>query len=130
MKLVGYLRVCAAACLLFAVPLAFAGEKESLSIVKFTVLKDFNGKPLRNASVILHPVDKNGKQKPTGAQLKTDTSGKTVYPGIPYGKIRVQVIASGYQTYGEDFDINKETIEIEIKMKRPAEQYSIYEKKK
>lgn len=130
MKSVGYLRICAVACLVFAASFALAGEKEPLSVVKFTVLKDFNGKPLRNASIILHPVDKNGKQKPTGAQLKTDTSGKTSYPGIPYGKVRVQVIASGYQTYGEDFDINKETFEIEIKMKRPAEQYSIYEKKK
>lgn len=130
MKRVGHLRIWAVACLVLSASFAFAGEKESLSVVKFTVLKNFNGKPLRNASVILHPVDKNGKQKRTGAQLKTDSSGKTSYPGIPYGKVRVQVIASGYQTYGEDFDINKETMEIEIKMKRPVEQFSIYEKKK
>ena len=130
MKPVVFLRVCAVACLLTATSLAFAGDKESLSVVKFTVLKEFNGKPLRNASVILHPVDKNGKQKPTGAQLKTDTTGKASYPGIPYGKVRVQVIAPGYQTFGEDFDINKDTFEIEIKMKRPTEQFSIYDKKK
>lgn len=130
MKPTGFLRVCAVACFFVAASLAVAGEKEGLSVVKFTVLKDFNGKPLRNASVILHPVDKNGKQKPTGAQLKTDSHGKTSYPGIPHGKIRVQVIASGYQTFGEDYDITKDTHEIEIKMKRPAEQYSIYEKKK
>jgi hypothetical protein len=105
---------------------AFAGDKEPLSVVSFTVLKDFNGKPLRNASIILHPVDKNGKQKSTGAQLKTDANGKTSYPGLPYGKVRVQVIASGYQTFGEDYEISKETHEIEIKMKRPQEQYSIY----
>jgi hypothetical protein len=109
---------------------AFAGEKESLSTVNFLVLKEFNGKPLRNASVILHPVDKDGKQKATGAQLKTDSTGKTSYPGIPFGKVRVQVIAPGYQTFGEDFVINKDTHDIEIKMKRPQEQYSIYEKKK
>ncbi|HUS19397.1 MAG TPA: carboxypeptidase-like regulatory domain-containing protein [Terriglobales bacterium] len=109
---------------------AFAGEKESLSVVNFVVLKEFNGKPLRNASVILHPVDKNGRQKATGAQLKTDSSGKTSYPGIPFGKLRVQVIAPGYQTFGDDFEINRDTHEIEIKMKRPQEQYSIYEKKK
>jgi hypothetical protein len=124
------LRVCAVACLLAAASFAFAGEKESLSVVNFTILKDFNGKPLRNASVILHPVDKNGKQKPTGAQLKTDSNGKTSYPGIPFGKIRVQIIAAGYQTFGEDYEINKDTFDIEIKMKRPQEQYSIYEKKK
>ncbi|HUR36588.1 MAG TPA: carboxypeptidase-like regulatory domain-containing protein [Terriglobales bacterium] len=125
------LRKAFAVCLLslFATTLVMAGEKESLSVVNFVVLKEFNGKPLRNASVILHPVDKDGKQKPTGAQLKTDANGKTSYPGIPYGKVRVQVIAPGYQTFGEDFDINKGTQQIEIKMKRPQEQYSIYEKK-
>jgi len=108
---------------------AYAGDKEQLAVVNFLVLKEFNGKPLRNASVILHPVDKNGKQKSSGAQLKTDSNGKTSYPGIPYGKMRVQVIAAGYQTFGEDYDISKDTHEIEIKMKRPREQFSIYEKK-
>ncbi len=124
------LRVCAVACLLTAASFSFAGEKEALSVVNFTILKEFNGKPLRNASVILHPVDKNGKQKSTGAQLKTDPTGKTSYPGIPFGKVRVQIIAPGYQTFGQDYDINKDTFDIEIKMKRPQEQYSIYEKKK
>lgn len=106
-----------------------AGDKEQLSVVSFTVVKEFNGKPLRNASVVLHPVDKNGKQRPTGAQLKTDANGKTSYPGLPYGKVRVQVIAPGYQTFGEDYDINQDKQGIEIKMKRPQEQFSIYEKK-
>ncbi len=117
----------AAACLLSTA--LWAGDKEALAIVNFTVLKEYNGKPLRNASVVLHPVGKDGKQKATGAQLKTDANGKTSYPGIPYGKVRVQVIASGFQTFGQDYDINKDTHEIEIKLKRPQEQFSIYEKK-
>lgn len=120
--------ICAAilaACL--STPL-FAGD-EPLAVVNFVILKEYNGKPLRNASVILHPVGKDGKQKATGAQLKTDANGKTSYPGIPYGKLRVQVIASGFQTFGQDYDINQGTHEIEIKLKRPQEQFSIYEKK-
>lgn len=120
------LRVCGLACAMALSTIAFAGDKEPLSVVSFTVLKEFNGKPLRNASVVLHPVDKNGKQKPTGAQLKTDSNGKTSYPGLPYGKLRVQVIAPGFQTFGQDYEITKESHDIEIKMKRPQEQYSIY----
>ena len=123
-----FLTISALSCMLALSTFAFAGDKEPLSVVTFTVLKDYNGKPLRNASVILHPVDKNGKQKATGAQLKTDANGKTSYPGLPYGKVRVQVIAQGFQTYGEDFEVSKETHDIEIKMKRPQEQYSIYKK--
>src|SRR6266446_3369725 len=104
---------------------AFAGDENS-SIVNFTVIRDYNGKPVRNASVILHSVNKDGKQEKGGAQLKTDSDGKAAYPGLPYGKVRVQVIAPGLQTYGQDYDVKDKTMDIEIKMKRPADQYTIY----
>lgn len=123
-----YLGFAAGLALILSVS-ASAGDKEPLAVVNFVVLKAYNGKPLRNASVVLHPVGKDGKQKATGAQIKTDSDGKTSYPGIPYGKLRVQVIASGFQTFGQDYDINQDTHEIEIRLKRPQEQFSIYEKK-
>jgi 5-hydroxyisourate hydrolase-like protein (transthyretin family) len=104
---------------------AAAGENEA-SEVKFLVLKEYNGKPVRNASIVLHPVDKNGKQKSAGQQLKTNAEGRTEYPGIPYGKVRVQVIAPNFQTYGQDYEINQAAMEIVIKLKRPQEQHSIY----
>ena len=111
---------------------AFAGAGDHYANLKFVVLKDHNGKPVRNASVILHPVDKNGKQGKGGLQLKTNGEGQTNYSGLPYGKLRVQVIATGFQTYGEDFDINKPEMEINIRVKKPQEQVTIYgdEKKK
>jgi hypothetical protein len=99
---------------------------DDISIVTFVVLKDYNGKPVRNASIVLHPVDKKGKQKNSGQQLKTDSQGRTEYPGIPYGKVRIQVIAPNLQTYGADYDINQPEMEIVIKLKRPQEQHSIY----
>jgi uncharacterized GH25 family protein len=94
------------------------------------VLRDYNGKPVQNASVILHPVNKQGKQGKGGYQLKTDAEGKTNFDGVPYGKLRVQVLAQGFQTYGEDYDVNQPTTAITIKLKRPQGQYSIYEDKK
>ena len=36
------------------------------------------------------------------------------------------MLAPGFQTYGEDFDIDKPVEEITVKMKRPTEQYPIY----
>lgn len=96
------------------------------STLKFTVLKEDGGKPVRNASVVLHPVGKDGRASRGGAQLKTDAEGIASVEGIPYGKLRVQVIAHGMQTYGEDFDINQTQQEIVIKLKRPQDQYSIY----
>ena len=106
---------------------AAAQEDEQYAAVAFVVLRDYNGKPVKNASVIMHPVTKKGKQKNTGLQLKTNTEGKTSFDGIPYGPLRVQVLAQGFQTYGEDYQVDKPEMEITIKLKRPQGQYSVYE---
>jgi Carboxypeptidase regulatory-like domain len=97
------------------------------SLLNFLVIKDDNGKPVRNAAVVLHPVNPKGKQERGGLELKTDPDGKTNFDGVPYGILRVQVLAQGFQTYGEDFDIEKPTTDITIKLKRPQGQYSIYD---
>ena len=94
--------------------------------LQFLIVKDSNGKPVRNAEIVLHPVDKHGKQKEEGLELKTHEDGKAQISGIPYGKFRVQVIAPGFRTYGQDYDINQPSHEFTIKLQKPAEQYSIY----
>jgi hypothetical protein len=114
-----------AACLVVLVGSAFA-QDEDLSKMKFLVVKDYNGKPIRNASVVLHPVGKNGKQERGGIELKCDANGKASYDGVPYGKLRVQVLNPGFQTFGEDYEVDQPEMEIVIKLKRPARQYSIY----
>ena len=112
-----------------------AGDKKDkdaplqVSNVRFTVVKDDNNKPVRNASVVLHPVDKNGGQSKGGFQIKTDNEGTVVYEGLPYGLLRVQVLAPGMKTFGNDYDINKPEMEIEIRLKRPTDQLSVYDKK-
>jgi hypothetical protein len=58
--------------------------------------------------------------------MKTSAEGVTEHPAIPFGRVRIQVIARGFQTYGEDYDIDKEQMEVVIKLKRPQEQKSIY----
>src|SRR5450631_1156108 len=98
-----------------------------MSDLKFVVLRDYNGKPVRNAAVVLHPVNRKGKQSRGGLELKTDGEGRTNIDGIPYGPLRVQVLAPGYQTFGEDYQIDKPALEITVKLKRPGGQYSVYE---
>ena len=94
--------------------------------LNFVVIRDANGKPVRNAEIVLHPVDKTGRQKAEGLELKTHEDGTATVGGIPFGKMRVQVIAQGFRTYGQDFDIQLPTHDITIKMQRPSDQYSIY----
>ena len=107
--------------------MAAAQDDEQYAAVAFVVLRDYIGKPVKNASVIMHPVTKKGKQKNSGLQLKTNTDGKTSFDGIPYGSLRVQVLAEGFQTYGEDYVVDKPELEITIKLKRPQGQYSVFE---
>jgi hypothetical protein len=114
------------AMLLFGAVLTSAEDKSSE--LRFVVIRDYNGKPVRNASVILHPIDKEGKQR-GGYQLKTDPEGKTGFDGVPYGTLRIQVLAQGFQTYGQDYEINQPTTNVTIKLKRPGDQYSIYDDK-
>lgn len=102
-------------------------DNEPTSNLNFQILKDDNGKAVRNASVIMHPVNSHGKQERGDLELKTDPEGKANFEGIPYGTLRVQVLASGFQTYGEDFNVNRSEMTFTIKLKRPQGQYSIYE---
>jgi hypothetical protein len=102
-------------------------KHEPLATVNFVVVRDENGKPIRNAAVVMHPVDEHGKQQRGGLELKTDPDGKASYDGVPYGKLRIQVLAHGFQTYGDDYDVNEPNMDITVKMKPPAGQYSIYE---
>jgi hypothetical protein len=103
---------------------AFAADKYSR--LELLVVRGYNGKPVRNASVVLHPVNKDGKQSKTGMELKTDPEGKAALESVPYGKLRIQAIAPGLQTYGDDIEINQPEQQITIKMNKPQEQYSIY----
>ena len=97
------------------------------SALRFVVVRDSDGKPVRNAEVVLHPVKRKGKQAKGEMELKTDAEGRTNVDGIPYGPLRVQVLAPHFQTFGEDYEINKAEMEITVKLKRPGGQYSIYE---
>jgi len=93
--------------------------------IEVTILKDVNGKPIENAAVVFHPME--GEKDKGNMELKTNEDGKTIIDVLPIGDVvRLQVIARGFQTYGEDYKVDKADMGIEIRMKRPGEQYSIY----
>ena len=121
-----YRRLIIPAFLLVALASAPALAADKFSRIEFVVLRSYNGKPVRNASIVLHPVNKEGKQAKNGLEVKTDLDGKTAVDSVPYGKLRIQTIAPGLQTYGDDVEINEPQQQITIKMNRPKEQYSIY----
>lgn len=94
--------------------------------IKVTVLRSTDGKPVNDASVIFHPI-KNGKDE--GAmELKSDDEGVVKIDVIPVGDtIRLQVIADGWRTYGEDYNIDGAKKEIVVKLQRPRTQASDFQ---
>ena len=92
------------------------------SRIEVTILRDTDSKPIENASVIFHMVGESGNM-----ELKTNEDGKALIDVIPVGsKVRLQVVAKGFQTYGEDLANDKSELVLAVKLKRPGEQYSIY----
>lgn len=90
------------------------------------------GKPIDRASVIVRFVEgrsvaKFGKKIRTSWEMKTNQDGMAKIPEIPQGKILVQVIAKGYQTYGQTFDVDQQEKTIAVKLNPPQSQYSAHQ---
>jgi hypothetical protein len=93
------------------------------SRIDVTILRNDDGKPIENAAVIFHLGGDKGNM-----ELKTNEDGKTVIDVLPTGsKVLLQVIAKGFQTYGGDYNVDKTDMTIQVKLKRPGQQYSIYD---
>jgi pyruvate/2-oxoglutarate dehydrogenase complex dihydrolipoamide acyltransferase (E2) component len=89
------------------------------------VLKADSGKAIQDAHVIFHPVE--GERDKGSMELKTDEDGKIKLDIIPVGDtVRLQVIADGYQTYGDDYKVDQPRLSWEVCLRRPGPQYSIY----
>jgi hypothetical protein len=125
-------RVLAIRFLLFAAPLLSAVAVWSAPMTKINiVVKSQGGHPVDRASVVVrfvqgHSIVKLGKAVRTTFELRTNQDGEAKIPSIPQGKIRVQVIAKGYQTFGEIFDITEEERTLELTLNPPQQQYSAH----
>ena len=96
------------------------------SHIEVTVLKKLNGKPISNAAVVFNSV-LDGKDE-GNLEVKTDPEGKATIDIIPTGStVRVQVIATGYATYAEEYVVTEPSRQIEVSMIRPQEQLSSYQ---
>jgi hypothetical protein len=82
-------------------------------------------KPIDSASVYVRYVEehKHGKDKKIEMNLKTNQSGVCHVPVIPPGKFVVQVIADGWKTYGEYYDVSQTEQTININLARPPKWY-------
>lgn len=92
--------------------------------IEVTVLRAIDSKPIENAAVIFH-VDIDGDKG--NMEQKTNEDGKSVIDVLPIGStMSLQIIAKGFQTYGQEYKIDKPEMAFDVRLKRPTEQYSIY----
>ena len=95
------------------------------------VIKNQSGKPVDRASVIVnfiqgHSIVKLGKAVHTSYELRSNQEGEATIPSIPQGKIKIQVIAKGFQTFGQVFEVNEEEKTLDVTLNPPQQQYSAH----
>ena len=119
------LRIAIATLLLAAS--SFAAEMTRLQVV----VKNLDGKPVDRAAVIIKFVSSNSKIKigktTTTWEARTNQDGIMKVPPMPQGKIQVQVIAKGFQTFGQVFQVDETDKTIEVKLNPPQQQYSAHQ---
>jgi hypothetical protein len=112
--------------------LSITAARADAPTTKLTVVvKTQSGRPDNRASVEVRFVEgrsyiKLGKHVRTTFELRTNQEGEADIPSIPQGKIRVQVIAEGYQTFGRIYDVNEPEKTIDITLNPPQQQYSAH----
>lgn len=95
-------------------------------------VKTLGDRPIERAAVIVNFVEgrsiaKLGKKVQTRWEVRTNQEGVAKVPLIPEGKVRIQVIAKGYQTFGETFDVEGDEKTLTIKLNPPQPPYSAHQ---
>ena len=112
----------------YLAPTHMAAEEEETTRLTVRVVSETNDKPVNDAHVVVRFVTARTlrRDKRTSWEAKTNQRGTLVLTQIPYGEVKVQVIARGYQTYGEQYELNKPEQQLTIQLKLPGEQVSGY----
>jgi Carboxypeptidase regulatory-like domain len=117
--------------LALALPVPFPAWAADMTKLKIVVTTR-SGRPIDRADVIVRfggrSVVKLGKMVRTTWEMRSSQEGVAEIPEMPKGEIRVQVIAKGYQTFGDTFDVREDERTIEIKLNPPQKQYSSHDK--
>ncbi|HXM45859.1 MAG TPA: carboxypeptidase-like regulatory domain-containing protein [Bryobacteraceae bacterium] len=89
------------------------------------------GRPIEHADVVVkfvsgHSAILLGKAIHASWEMRTNQEGVAKVPEVPQGTILIQVIATGYQTFGQTYEVNQLEKTVDIKLNSPQEQYSAH----
>ncbi len=94
-------------------------------------VKNSRGKPVDNAEIILdflgsHQVQKLGKRKQVHWEVHSNQEGIGRFPPVPQGTVQIQVVAKGYQTFGDKYEIDSDSKGVDVTLNPPQTQYSAH----
>ena len=121
-----------AALLLVATQLAGqnAAEQKDDASTRLTlqVLNETNKQPVVGAHVVVRFTEERllRRDKRVSWEAKTNRKGEIVLSDLPTGNVKVQVIAKGFQTYGDQHDLEKPQEKLTILLQPPKGQVSAY----
>ena len=109
---------------LLLVPAGFAKDPTTqLNLV----VRNEQGDPVSRASIIVRTLKgKNLKKVGETFQLKTSQQGTAPLPPVKQGVALIQIIADGYQTFGERIQLEEAEQTVTITLKEPADQLSVH----
>ena len=100
---------------------------DNVSRLSLQVVTGESKKPVANAHVVIRFVAKKFlKDKRTTWESKTNRKGIVTVDNIPQGTVKIQVIARGFQTYGDEHELNEPEEELIIRLNPPRSQVSAY----
>ena len=103
-----------------------AAEKDAgTTTLRIEIVAGDNDQAVDNASVYIRWMKERtfAKDRMMEMSTKTSRSGVASVPGIPRGKVQVQVIASGWKTFGQWYELDKAEQTIRIKLQKPPRWY-------
>ncbi|HWP83775.1 MAG TPA: hypothetical protein VNN17_01170 [Terriglobia bacterium] len=105
-----------------------AKAEEGTTRLTLQVLRESNREPVPDAHVVVRFTEERllRRDKRVSWQAKTNRKGIIVLSDIPTGAVKVQVIAKGFRTYGEEHRLNQPQEELTILLQPPTGQVSAY----
>ena len=100
-------------------------EKESVTTLRIEVTGGEAAKPVDSASVYVKFQQERllRKDKAVEMNVKTNREGVVKLPGVPRGKVLIQVVAPGWKTFGQWYELTQDEQTIKINLQKPPRWY-------
>ena len=100
-------------------------KPSGVSILHIEITAGEKDQPVDSASVYVRFPEARllGREKLVEMNVKTNRDGVVKVPNVPRGRALIQVIASGWKTFGRWFDLDQPEQTIKIKLEKPPRWY-------